>query len=231
MHEYKDSVLAGGHNKKSSPAQKKSRVLSQQPTVATSKPSVPALKSTMSLANQTSASQMSLASQASNTKQMNLLQHIRPTLAGSTLSDVRYNSKDFRSQFISNPTTFGGIVNGKINRTAFQREYSSEFKGIDAPPATKYNPDQGQKDILCWDGNAHENKTQPRDQRVCPMVSRHQLSIPAVGPQSYVGIYNQSEFLKNRNNSTHFGSRAIRNTDVRQYAQQNHQKVSKGLLF
>lgn len=51
IHEYKDSVLAGAHNRKKSPPNKKSRVQSQQPAVATSKPSVPALKSSMSLAN------------------------------------------------------------------------------------------------------------------------------------------------------------------------------------
>lgn len=62
---------------------------------------------------------MSLVSTVSGTKQMNLLQHIRPTLAGSTLNDLKYQNKDFRSPFINNPTTFGGIVNDKINRTAF----------------------------------------------------------------------------------------------------------------
>ena len=103
------------------------------------------------------------------------------------------------------------------------REFKGEFIGNSSPAPTKYEVSTSD-----FKEKKFASKNLPRDMRVCPMVSKHQLSMPNVSPQAYMGSAN---FIKDNKASVYFGSRAARNIDVRQYAQQNHQSVSKGQLF
>ena len=74
-------------------------------------------------------------------------------------------------------STFGSSKFGKINRKVFMREFKGEFVGNASPPPTKYDV-KNQSDFK-------EQKfpsKMGRDMRICPMVSKHQLSMPNVSP-------------------------------------------------
>ena len=137
-------------------------------------------------------------------------------LAGSTINTQK---KDFRNPWMNHQSTFGSSKFGKINKKAFMKEYRHEFIGQDSPPPTKYTPALSE-----FKQQKYSSKTLTRDQRICPIVSKMQHSIPTVSPQAYLGQYNSS-FSQEKRNSPHFGSRAVRNIDPKQYAQLNHLTV------
>ena len=125
-------------------------------------------------------------------------------LVGSSFNTSKV---DFRNPYLKKVSTFGSSQFGKINKKVFMREYKGEFIGNYSPPATKYNVNQSD-----FHTEKFVSKTQPRDMRICPMVSKHQLSMPNVSPQAYLGT---ADFIKQNKASSFFGSRAARNIDVR----------------
>eukprot|EP00356_Strombidium_inclinatum_P010400 CAMPEP_0170508520 /NCGR_PEP_ID=MMETSP0208-20121228/62582_1 /TAXON_ID=197538 /ORGANISM="Strombidium inclinatum, Strain S3" /LENGTH=84 /DNA_ID=CAMNT_0010791463 /DNA_START=1582 /DNA_END=1833 /DNA_ORIENTATION=- len=84
-----------------------------------------------------------------------------------------------------------------MNKKEFSREYQTEFLGIDSPAPTKYNSHlkRGASDFHI---KREESKTVAREERICPIVSKHQLSIPNVSPSAYLDIHFRSEFLKDK---------------------------------
>ena len=127
-------------------------------------------------------------------------------------SSINTKKHDFRNPFLKNLSTFGD-GEAKINKNAFEREYAQEFTGKYSPAPSAYVARKSQ-----FEGPGHGSKTQGRLERVCPMVSKHQLSIPNVSPQSYLDGNVNTGFKLDRNNSKMFGTRAARNIDVRMYA-------------
>ena len=102
----------------------------------------------------------------------------------------------------------------KISKKQYAKEYQVEFKGRHSPPPNAYNPNTSM-----FAGQRFDGKTMTKDQRVCPMVSKAQLQIPKVSPFSYDLQGAASSFVINRNNSSFYGGKAVRNIDVRVYAQ------------
>ena len=144
-------------------------------------------------------------------------------LAGSTINTQK---RDFRNPFMFQQSTFGSSKFGKINKKAFMREYKHEFLGLDSPPPTLYTPG-----LTEFKEQKYSSKTLTRDQRICPIVSKMQHSIPAVSPQAYLDMHHNSSFTQEKKNSPHYGSRAVRNIDPKQYSQLNHISVQKGQMF
>ena len=130
--------------------------------------------------------------------------------------------KDF-SNPVKDQTTFG-YSPAKVNKNVFDRAYATEFRGKQSPPATTY-----QSNLDTFQFGKHDSKTLTRDPRVCPMVSKAQRTLQGVGPQTYGSHETNSSFGLNKGNSRHYGSRATRNIDPRQYAQANAKRIDLGI--
>lgn len=112
-------------------------------------------------------------------------------------SSINNSRKDFRSPFLAKATTWG-YVNGKINKNCFTKEYRREFVGKDSPPPTTYDPVDP---IKFQKVKKDESKSMSREVRVCPIVSKHQLRMPDVAPNSYQQLPVLSSFKNDRKNS------------------------------
>jgi len=89
------------------------------------------------------------------------------------------NAKDnFHRPFLKHQSTFGRPPE-RINKQGFHREYGLEFRGKDLPSLAQYQEPQAEEP------HKFASKSLPRDERICPMVSKHQLGLANVSPQRY----------------------------------------------
>jgi hypothetical protein len=107
-------------------------------------------------------------------------------------------------------------VEEKVNKRVYSPEYKKEFIGRDSPAPTKYDPHVLPLTTF-FSVKKEDYRTIPREARICPIVSKYQLSLTNVSPHKYLDNNSQSLFRLNKKNSPHFGSRAARNLDVRLY--------------
>ena len=72
---------------------------------------------------------------------------------------------------------------GRFSVKAYELDNASDFRGRDAPAVGSYNP----KPVFGILGSVtlHESKTMTRGIRGQIFVSKHQLTIPKVAPNSY----------------------------------------------
>ena len=106
----------------------------------------------------------------------------------------------------------GGLdrSSGKFDRWR-ERGKQYDFRGKDAAAVGSYDPVYGNIGTK----PVHESKSMTRGLRGNIFVSKQQLTIPYVAPNSYQKVELMSDFKKK---SGHFGPKEARNTDVRMYA-------------
>ena len=96
-------------------------------------------------------------------------------------SSILKHRKDFRSPYLHKPSTFGaGRAEGKGK--PFEKHFKGEFVGQDSPGPFRYEAVNPHHKI---EKPVTDSKSMPRDLRVCPIVSKHQLKMPDVSPLTY----------------------------------------------